>query len=366
MKKTIKIICWSLVGLFVLYTFYFLWEQSQPNPVVYELITPAKRDVVKKCLATGTLEARNQVELKPQVNGIITAINVKPGQEIHVGDVVAVVKVIPDMTALNNAQGNVNSSTIDYEEKTREFNRTERLFKKGVVSREEYERAKATCDAAREALNTAKSSIEVITNGASSRSGNVNTTKIVATMNGIVLAVPVKVGTAVTATSMFSQGTTVAKVADMKDIIFKGNIDETEVANLNIGMGMKLIPGSMQNVKIPAVLEYISPEGTLVNGAKMFEIHASAKIPAGVHVLNGYSVNAEIELHRVNNALSVNESAVELIDGKAYVYELVSTVDDTENQQFKRIPVTVGLSDGTYVQIKSGVTPSMHLRGIQQ
>ncbi len=365
-KNIFKKALWASLLCFVAYTFYFLWSQSQPEPEVYEIIKPDKRTIQRICVATGDLEARNQVELKPQVNGIITTINVRPGQTVKVGDVVAIVKVIPDMNALNKAQGDVNASTVEYNEKEREFNRIEALFSKGVVSREEYDQTKARYDAAREALATAKAQIEVITKGASARSGNVNTTQIVSTMNGTVLSVPVKVGSAVSATSMFSQGTTVAKVADMHDIIFNGNIDETEVANLRMGMGMTLISSSMQNIKIAATLEYIAPEGVIKDGTKMFEIHASANIPAGVQVLNGYSVNAEIEIDRADGVISVNEACVEMTDGKACVYVLTSSADNTKKQEFKCVPVTLGISDGVYVEIKKGIDSSMLLRGIQK
>lgn len=366
MKKVIKTVGWTLLALFVIYTFFFLWKQSQPAPVVYELVTPVKRDIVKKIIATGDIEARNQVELKPQVNGIVTDILVKPGESVKVGDVVAIVKVIPDMVALNEAQGELNSSKLDLEAKEREFIRTENLFKKGVVSREEYEQFKARYDVAREKVITAQSQIEVITKGASSRSGSVNTTKIVSTMNGTVLSVPVKVGTAVSATSMFSEGTTVAKIANMQDVIFNGSIDETEVAKLRVGMSMTLVLGAMQNVNIPAVLEYISPEAVSSNGAKMFEIHASVTVPSGVNVLNGYSVNANIELEKSVNAVSVDESVVEIDNGKTYVYKLTSSVDDVDNQTFERIPVDAGISDGIYIEIKNGVTEDIRLRGIKK
>lgn len=366
MKKAIKTVGWCLVAAFVIYTFFFLWKQSQPAPVVYELVKPVKRDIVKKIVATGNLEARNQVELKPQVNGIVTDILVKPGETVKVGDLVAVVKVIPDMAALNQTQGELNSYTLEYEQKKREFDRTEALFEKGVISREEYEQAKTLMDIALEKVNTAKSQIEVITNGASSRSGNVNTTKIVANMSGIVLSVPVKEGTAVSATSMFSEGSTVVKIANMQDVIFKGKIDETEVAKLSTGMNMSLVLGAMQDTEISATLEYISPEAISSNGAKMFEIHASVEIPEGVKILNGYSVNANIELENADQALSIDESAVEIEDGKTYVYKLTSPVEDVEAQVFERIAVEAGISDGIHIEIKEGITENMMLRGIKK
>lgn len=364
MKKVIKTSVLVLAGVFVVYTFYFLWKQSQPKPVVYEILTAGKKDIVKQTVATGDIEARTQIELKPQVNGIIEELRVEAGDMVRAGDVVALVKVIPDMSQLNQAQGKVETSIVDLDEKEREFRRAEALFEKGVISREEFDQYKAKMDEARETLVTAQSQIEVITKGSSSRSGTVNTTLITSTMNGMVLSVPVKVGSSVSAISMYSAGTTVAKVGDMNDIIFKGSIDETEVAKLTVGMQMQLQPGSMQEVKIPAVLEYIAPEGELKDGTKMFEIRASAKAPEGVTVRSGYSANAFITLAQADDALCVNETAVQFEDGVPFVYKLTSA-ENAKVQTFEKVPVKLGISDGIYVQILEGVSDGMKIRGIQ-
>lgn len=366
MKKVLKTGGWVLVGLFVIYTFYFLWKQSQPAPVVYELVAPEQRDVVKQTIATGTLEARTQVELKPQITGVVTELRVKPGQTVKAGDLVAVIRVIPDMNQLTQAQSSVESARIALEEVEREAERTQRLFDKGVVSKEENEQAQSNLASARDRVAAAKAQVEVITRGSSARAGSVNTTEVRSSMSGTVLNVPVKVGSSVSGSSSFSEGTTIATVADMKDIIFHGNIDETEVAKLSVGMDVTLIPGSMQDVKIPATLDYISPEGTLVNGAKMFELKATATIPEGVEIRSGYSVNASITLNEARQALTVNETCVEFEDGKAYVYRLTSPEADLENQKWERIPVELGISDGVYVVVKSGVSTSDRLRGIQR
>ena len=366
MKKVLKTVGWVLVGLFVIYTFYFLWKQSQPAPVVYELVAPEQRDVVKQTIATGTLEARTQVELKPQITGVVTSLRVQAGQTIKAGDLVAVIRVIPDMNQLTQAQSSVESARISLEEVEREAERTQRLFDKGVVSKEENEQAQSNLASARDRVAAAKAQVEVITRGSSARAGSVNTTEVRSSMSGTVLNVPVKVGSSVSGSSSFSEGTTIATVADMKDIIFHGNIDETEVAKLSVGMGVTLIPGSMQDVKIPATLDYISPEGTLVNGAKMFELKATATIPEGVEIRSGYSVNANIVLSEARQALSINETCVEFDGGKPYVYRLTSPEADEKNQKWERIPVELGISDGVYVVVKSGVKKDDILRGIQR
>lgn len=366
MKKVLKTCGWVLVGLFVIYTFYFLWKQSQPTPVVYELVTPAQRDIYKKTIATGTLEARTQVELKPQITGVITKLNVQPGQQVKAGDLIAVIRVIPDMSLLTKAQSDVAAARIALNEEQLEADRTQRLFEKGVVSKEESEQSQNKLATSKDKLAAALAQVEVITKGSSVRAGSVNTTEVRSTMNGVVLNVAVKVGTSVSGSSSFSDGTTIATVADMKDIIFHGNIDETEVAKLKTGMAVDLTPGSMQDVHIPAVLDYIAPEGTLQNGARVFELKATASIPHGVEIRSGYSVNASITLNEAKQALSIDETCVEFEDDKAYVYRLTSPKDDVENQQWERIPVELGISDGIHVVVKSGVSKDDLIRGIQK
>ena len=201
MKKVLKTCGWVLVGLFVIYTFYFLWKQSQPAPVVYELVVPGHRDIYQNTLATGTLEARTQVELKPQITGVITKLHVQPGQQVKTGDLIAVIRVIPDMGQLTQAQSSVEAARIALEEVQREADRTQRLYDKGVVSKEEYEQSQNQLDVAKDKLSAARAQVEVITKGSSVRAGSVNTTEVRSTMNGIVLNVPVKEGTSVSGSS---------------------------------------------------------------------------------------------------------------------------------------------------------------------
>jgi len=366
MKKAFKIAGWSLLGLFIIYTFYFLWKQSQPAPVVYELITPEKRDIVKLATATGSVEARNQVEVKPLATGVISQLLVEPGRHVSVGDVIATIRIIPDMGQLNQAKSQEESARIALAEEQREFDRIKSLYEKGVVSREEYEMKEAKLSSAKESVKAAETQIDVITKGQSSRSGSVNITSLRSTISGLVLNVPVKVGSSVSGTSAFTEGTTVAKIADMGDIIFRGYIDETEVAKLRLGMELELTLGSMKDVKIPATLDYIAPEGEMQNGAKMFELKATARIPSDLDIRSGYSANANIVLSKAESVLSCDESAVEFDGGKTYVYVLTSNPEEKQNQKFERREVSIGLSDGLYVELKGGVKSGDLLRGIQE
>ena len=360
MKNVLKTCGWVLVGLFVIYTFYFLWKQSQPAPVVYELVVPEQRDIYKNTVATGTLEARTQVELKPQITGVITKLHVQPGQQIKAGDLVAVIRVIPDMGMLTQAQSSVEAARISLDEIQRETERTQRLYDKGVVSKEEYEQAQNRLDAAKDKLSAARAQVEVIQKGSSARAGNINTTEVRSTMNGIVLNVPVKEGTSVSGSSAYSDGTTIATVADMKNIIFHGNIDETEVGQLVNSMPMKITIGALQDLMFDAALEYISPKAVESNGANQFEIKAAVRLSEGGKIRSGYSANAEIVLSKADGVLTIPESAIEFSGDSTFVYIIKG---EGKEKTYERTAVTTGLSDGVNIEIKKGLTAKDKVRG---
>ena len=363
MKKELKIIGLCLLALFVGYTLYYLWQQSQPKPTVYELVSIEQRTIVKRTTIAGSMEARRQVSVKPQVTGIISRLLVEPGDKVKAGDVIATVRIIPDMAQLNEAKSRVEAARITLSEVQREYDRTNDLYKDGVVSREDFEKMTTRLASARESVTAAESQVQVISRGQSARSGNVSVTQLRSSITGVVLSVPVEVGASVSGTSAFTEGTTVAKVADMNEIIFRGFIDETEVAQLRLGTDIELHLGSMQDVTIPAKLNYISPEGQMQNGAKMFEVKANANIPADVTIRSGYSANASIVLGTAQNVLSCNETAISFEDGKPYVYVLTSSPDDIANQKFERRAVSIGLSDGLFIELKGGVKSGELLRG---
>ncbi len=362
MKKYFKIALWCLLGLFVLYTFFFLYSQSQPKQKVYEVLTAEVRDIVKTSVASGKVEPRDEVNIKPQIQGIITELYVEAGDKIKQDDPIAKVSVIPDMAQLNNAQSNVRTAQLTLEETRREHDRLEILHEKGLVSHEEYEKSQNALEKAVEARQAAQDQLDIVTNGISKRSGKINTTIVRSTISGTVLDVPVKIGTSVINANSYNEGTTVATVADMNNIIFRGNIDETEVGRLRQGMHIDLTIGAIQGVTLPATLEYISPKGVESNGAILFEIKAAAQIPDSILIRAGYSANARIEFDRRDKVLSVQETAIEFQGDSTYVYRLTSGENDVP-QTFERLPVEVGLSDGLFIEVCQGISNDMKLRG---
>ncbi|MCF0175176.1 MAG: efflux RND transporter periplasmic adaptor subunit [Bacteroidales bacterium] len=362
MKKAFKILIWICVAAFVVLTFIFLWRQSKPVPESYELIYPVERNILKSAIATGQIQPRREVHAKPKITGILTEIMVNTGDNVKTGDVIARVSVIPNMTAYNEAQSAVETSKLRLKEAQREYDHCKALYEDGVIAREEYQKASHSLSIAKENAVRAQSELDIIMYGSSKRSGAVNTTYVTATMSGKVIELPLKTGASVVSTSPYNEGTTIATIADVTDMIFDGKIDETEVDRLKVGLPAIITVGSSVDRHITGTLEEISVRGNKENGMVMFNLKASVDSDDGTTELRaGYSANAEFITDRAENVISVEETAVVFEEGKTFVYVLVSS--DKKIQKFEKVPVVTGLSDGIYIEIKEGVTLDMAIRG---
>jgi HlyD family secretion protein len=359
-KKVMRIILLSLIGIAVVGTFYFLWKKSQPVVTVYEIVIPKADTVVTRTVATGNVEPRYEVLIKPQISGIISKLFKEAGQTVQAGEIIAQIKVIPEMVQQNNAESRVNVAEISLKQIEEVFKRDEKLFERNVISREEYEASSSAYQKAKEEKTNAQSALEIIRDGIAKNSKMSSTTQIRSTISGMILDVPVKEGNSVIQSNNFNDGTTIASVANMNDMIFRGNVDETEIGRIREGMPIKLTVGAIEDEKFDAVLEYVSPKGVERNGAIQFEIKAAVRIPEGSFIRAGYSANAEIVLKRAEDVLTVPESTVEFHGDSTFV-QLVK--QETPVQEFERHYVKTGLSDGIKIEIKEGLTTDDKVRG---
>ena len=360
MKKFFKIALLVIIALILLGTFVFLYQKSKPKVIVYELVTPEVSDLSKTTVATGKVEPRDEILIKPQISGIIDEVYKEAGQHIRKGEVIAKVKVIPELGQVNSADSRVRLAEINSKQADTDFARTEKLYNDQLVSKEEYEKSEISAKQAREELQTSKDALEIIKEGITKNSASLSSTLIRSTIDGLILDVPVKAGNSVIMSNTFNDGTTIATVANMNDLIFVGKIDETEVGRLHNGMPIRLTVGALQDLHFDANLEYISPKGVEENGANQFEIKAAVVVPDSVVIRSGYSANAEIVLQRANNVLTVPEGVVEFSGDSIFVQVLT---DSVPMQVFERRPVKTGLSDGIKMEIKDGISASDKLRG---
>ncbi len=359
-RKVFKIALLTIVGLVFIWTFVFLWQKSQPEEVVYEIVSPEVADLEKTTVATGKVEPRDEVEIKPQISGIIDVLYKEAGQQVKKNEVIAKVKVIPELGTLNAAESRVRLAEINVKQAETDFNRVEKLYQDQLISAEEYEQSEVNLKQQREELQAARDNLEIVRDGITQRSADISSTLIRSTIDGLILDVPVKVGNSVIMANTMNDGTTIASVADMNDLIFRGNIDETEVGRVHEGMPVKLTIGALQNLSFDATLEYISPKATEDNGANQFEIKAAVDAPDSVVIRSGYSANAEIVLERVHQTLAIPEGCVEFKDDSTFVYVLT---DSVPHQSFRRQPIQVGLSDGIRIAVLSGITATDRIRG---
>lgn len=360
MKKYIKFVVAALVLLVFVGTFVFLWQKSQPQPVVYEEYVPEVKDLRKTTVVTGKIEPRNEVNVKPQISGIITDIYKEAGDMVTAGEVIAKVKVIPDMSQLSSAQSRVRSAGITMNQAKVDYEREKVLYDKGLVSGDEYDQKRKAYLQAQEEVRAANDNLEVVRDGVSSQNANTSSTLIRSTISGLILDVPVKVGNTVILSNTFNDGTTIATVANMGDLIFRGNVDETEVGQIVPGMPMKITIGALQDEKLSASLEYISPKAVENNGANQFEIKAALHAVSGTKIRSGYSANAEIVLAEARKALTVPESAIEFSGNDTFVHVVSG---EGEAKTYTRRKVVTGLSDGISIQIKSGLKKGEKVRG---
>lgn len=361
MKKYFKYILMALVAVIFIGTFVFLYIKSQPQPEVYDEFTLQRMDIRKTTVVTGKIEPRNEVNVKPQISGIITEILKEAGETVQEGEVIAKVKVIPDMGSLSAAQSRLRLAEINRKQAQTDYDREKTLFDKGLVAADEYDKIAQALRQAREEVDAAQDNLEVVRDGVSKSNASASSTLIRSTITGLILDIPVKVGNSVILANTFNDGTTIATVANMNDLIFRGNIDETEVGRLSTGMTMKITIGALQDLKFDARLEYIAPKATDQNGANQFEIKAAVNLPSNAtNIRSGYSANAEIVLAEAKNVLAVQESAIEFDGDDTYVYVIKGEGD---KQTYERRKVQTGISDGINIEIRSGVKPNERIRG---
>ncbi|MCE5226465.1 MAG: efflux RND transporter periplasmic adaptor subunit [Porphyromonadaceae bacterium] len=359
-KKILRIIFLVMIGVAVLGTFYFLWKKSQPVVTVYEIVKPTRDTVVTKTVATGNVEPRFEILIKPQISGIISELTKEAGEMVKEGEIIAKIKVIPEMVQLNSAESRVKLAQISLSQIEETYKRDKQLHNQGVIAIEDFELSEANYKKAKEEAQNAQDALEIIRDGIAKNSKVASTTLVRSTITGMILDIPIKVGNSVIQSNSFNDGTTIASVANMNDMIFKGTVDETEIGRIHEGMPIKLTVGAMESRTFDAMLEYVSPKGVETNGAILFEIKAAVTIPGDAFIRAGYSANAEIVLKKAENIITVPESTIEFSGDSAFV-QLVKK--EKPEQVFEKHLVKVGLSDGIKIEIKEGLTVKDKVRG---
>ncbi|WP_273272636.1 efflux RND transporter periplasmic adaptor subunit [Maribacter polysiphoniae] len=352
MKKSVTIIILLILVVTFGGAMYYLYQKNAEDPVVYETEQPSKQNIIKKTVATGSILPLEEVLIKPNISGVIEEVFVEGGDYVKSGDLLARIKVVPNLNALNDAKNNIDEARISLDDQKRNLDRQKSLFDKGVVSRVDLERAQLSFDQAQQAYRAANKRYDIVKTGTTSGYGNTANTMIRATVSGMVLDVPVEVGNQVIESNTFNEGTTIAAIADVEKMIFEGKVDESEVGKIKEDLPLEITVGAIENKVFDAVLDYIAPKGKEENGAIQFEIKGTLSKQDTVFIRAGLSANASIILGRADSVLAVKEALVQFdVDTKKPFVEI-----EKGEQDFERKDIELGISDGIFVEIKSGIS----------
>ncbi|WP_163716245.1 efflux RND transporter periplasmic adaptor subunit [Mangrovibacterium lignilyticum] len=359
MKKIFKIL--GIVVIVAIFggTIFFLYTKSKKQPDIFENKTPFVSNVIKKTVATGSVVPRQEIEIKPQISGIIDELYIEAGDNVKKDQVIARIKIIPDMVTLNSAESRLNRARINFEDAKIDFDRQQKLFDNEVISYADYMSSKVAYDSSKEELSAAENNLELVKNGVLKKAESATNTLVRSTINGMVLDVPIKVGNSVIQSNTFNDGTTIATVADMQDMIFEGKVDETEVGKIKVGMPIELEIGAIEKDKFAAILEYIAPKGVEENGAIQFEIKADVDLKQDQFIRAGYSANANIVLERKDSVMVIPEGMLKFENDSAYVEVLTNEEEST----YEKRKVQTGLSDGINIEIVEGLSKDEKVKG---
>ncbi len=366
MKRTKTVIILVVIVVAFVSALFYLWKKNQEDPVTYTTENPSEQTIIVQTLATGSMVPKEEILIKPNISGVIEEIYIEAGEYVNSGDLIAKIRVIPNVSSLTSAKNNIASNQtalrtaeINLQTQQASYDRQKALFEKGVISANDFEainntylQAKQNVEQARIAVTSARQNYDIIKTGTTTGLGSIAQTQVRATVSGMVLDVPVKEGNQVIEANNFNEGTSIASLADVKKMIFEGKVDESEVGKIKEGLPLEITVGAIENKKFDAVLDYIAPKGVEENGAIQFEIKGSLKKIDSTFIRAGLSANASIILDKAENVMAIKEALVQY-DPKTKKPFVEIEVGD---QKFERKDVELGLSDGIFVEVKNGVT----------
>ncbi|MBC9795249.1 efflux RND transporter periplasmic adaptor subunit [Sinomicrobium weinanense] len=358
MSNVFKFLTVTIVMIMIALTGMFLYSKSTSEKENYTVVSPFVTDIVDKVVVSGTIVPRNKVEVKPDISGIVEEILVKPGDKVKKGDLLARITIVPNLSQLSEADGDLEQARIDFASAERTFKLQKQLFEKGVVAEDDLKTARFDHDRARKKLEAAKKRLQLVKKGSLGKS--YSATEVRATIPGVVLSIPVKVGGFVIETNTYNEGSTIMSIADMNDMLFEGQVGELEAGKLEEDMELLLYVGALEDVAFNATLEFVSPEGEKEDGVVSFEIRARVSQSPERFIRAGYSANAHIILKRADSVLAVKERILNFDkNDKPYL------ILENGKQGGERKYVELGVSDGINIEV-SGIGQEEKIRAIDK
>jgi len=358
-KKWPKILLWVVIGLAIIGVIATAIVKSQgKTKELYEEVTPTANDsIVKSTVLTGSIEPRDEILVKPNMNGIIAELNHLPGDFVQEGELIAKIQMVPDVAMVQSAAARVDAARVDLKRTEEVYNRDKSLYDQKILAKEAYETSFANYRRAKIEYDSAVEQLDLTRTGSSASTSKRNNTLVFATVTGTILEQPVKVGSRVTMANNFSEGTTVVSIADLTDLLFIGNVNESDVNNVTVGSHVTIHVGALKDKTYHAVVEYVSPKGKDTSGTILFEVKAAISGDDLSALKAGFSSNAEVEMAHKTGVLTIPEATVTYEGDKSFVFVKGS------KGKYEKKEVTLGLSDGIKVEVLSGLTGDETLRG---
>lgn len=358
-KKWPKILLWVVIGLAIIGVIATAIVKSQgKTKELYEEVTPTANDsIVKSTVLTGSIEPRDEILVKPNMNGIIAELNHLPGDFVQEGELIAKIQMVPDVAMVQSAASRVDAARVDLKRTEEVYNRDKSLYDQKILAKETYETSLANYRRAKIEYSSAVEQLDLTRTGSSASTSKRNNTLVFATVTGTILEQPVKVGSRVTMANNFSEGTTVVSIADLTDLLFIGNVNESDVNNVTVGSPVTIHVGALKDKTYHAVVEYVSPKGKDTSGTILFEVKAAISGDDLSALKAGFSSNAEVEMAHKTGVLTIPEATVTYEGDKSFVFVKGS------KGEYEKKEVTLGLSDGIKVEVLSGLTGDETLRG---
>lgn len=358
-KKWPKILLWVVLGLAIIGVIATAIVKSQgKTKELYEEVTPTANDsIVKSTVLTGSIEPRDEILVKPNMNGIIAELNHLPGDFVQEGELIAKIQMVPDVAMVQSAASRVDAARVDLKHTEEVYNRDKSLYDQKILAKEAYETSLANYRRAKIEYSSAVEQLDITRTGSSASTSKRNNTLVFATVTGTILEQPVKVGSRVTMANNFNEGTTVVSIADLTDLLFIGNVNESDVNNVTVGSPVTIHVGALKDKTYHAVVEYVSPKGKDTSGTILFEVKAAISGDDLSALKAGFSSNAEVEMAHKTGVLTIPEATVTYEGDKSFVFVKGG------KGEYEKKEVTLGLSDGIKVEVLSGLTGDETLRG---
>ena len=357
MKNIFRTLALVTFALLFVGTIVFIYQKSRKKEVVYSLEKSFVTDITRKIVATGKVVPEKEVAITPKVSGLLSKIFVEAGDYIKAGQPIAQISIVPNMVSLNEAESRKKRAVIALSDAKKELERNKPLFKADILTEEEFDRYETALKNADVELTAAKDNLSLIKKGITTGAKGETNTIIRSTIDGMILELPLKEGNSVIESNTFNNGTTVAIVADVSKMIFEGVIDESDVNKLKLGMPMELTIGAIEGEQFNANITFVAPKGKEDQGSIQFDIKAAVELKEGVFIRAGYSANANIIIEQVKQAMAINEGLLQFDDQGRFV-----EVAKNGKQDFEKVYVKTGLSDGINVEIISGINNTSQIK----